>query len=794
MNQTFKEGDNQEPTLEILQARITELEENLKATTEASDAGLRFAQFAMDRASDCIFWMRPDAKFIYVNDAACCSLGYTREELLSLTVHDIDPDYPAHIWPEMWEKIKKGGSFSFDAHHRTKKGHVFPVEIRVNYLEFEGKEFNCAIARDLSERKRMKSELEAMESLTHSLLDFFPELIFFKDVHGRYLDINPQFEKTFHLRRQDIIGKTDEEVFSTQQTAGFRANDKQVIQTQRPLKCEETVIHDDGPHTAIMHKFPLKDPNGNVYGIGGITTDITLRKKTERELKTSEERSRRQLAELELLYNSSPIGLCFMDTDMRFVRINDRMASINGCPAKDHIGRTLGEVLPTVAKKVEPIYQKVIETQQPQIEFEISGETQSNPSRKSAWLVSYHPLVENGKVLGVSTVVQDITDLKQMETQFRQVQKMEALGTLAGGIAHDFNNVLGVILGYAQLSQYKTNGNAALENHLQEIINAGKRAKDLVQQILTFSRHEKILHKPVELTSLVPDVLKMVRATLPSTIDIHQHVSKQAKLMLGDPTQIQQVVLNLCANAEYTMRGTGGTLEVGVENIEFKEPQNFNHLTLKPGLYIRLLVKDTGQGISPENMNKILDPFFTTKGVGEGTGMGLAVVHGIVIAHHGAISVESKLGEGTTFAVYFPSVELNNEAQIMSTPLETSLKKKIRILFVDDEFPLACVGKEILETLGCDVDICHNGLEAFERFRRDPNQYDVVISDQTMPGMTGEKLAQQLLHLRTDLPIILCTGFSHSMTPEKAEQMGIKALLKKPVQQEDLIQTLNKIF
>lgn len=388
----------------------------------------------------------------------------------------------------------------------------------------------------------------------------------------------------------------------------------------------------------------------------------------------------------------------------------------------------------------------------------------------------------------------DITDLKEMEAQLRQAQKMEAIGTLAGGIAHDFNNVLGIILGYAELAQLKTSGNKAIENHLQEITVAGKRAKDLVHQILTFGRQKQILQQPIDLNMHIREVLNMVRATLPSTIDFRSRFSPEAISILGDPTQLQQVVLNLCSNAEQAMREKGGTLEIGTESLEFIKASHFDQWTLDPGRYIRLWVKDTGLGIPQHLMNRIFDPFFTTKEVGEGTGMGLAVIHGIVTTHQGAISVNSTLGQGTTFDIYFPAQDFKNLPSEKSVPQAVTLKKTARILFVDDEMPLAYFGKEILEALGCDVDICTNGLEALECFQKDLSRYDVVISDQTMPGMTGEKLAQRLLQLRPDLPIILCTGFSYSMTPEKAKHMGIKTLLKKPVLKEDLIATLNTVL
>jgi len=369
---------------------------------------------------------------------------------------------------------------------------------------------------------------------------------------------------------------------------------------------------------------------------------------------------------------------------------------------------------------------------------------------------------------------------------------MEAIGTLAGGIAHEFNNILSAILGYTELSLYDVPPENHLWHNLQEVLSAGKRGRDLVQQILKFSRYTEQARQPVELHLLIQEALLLLRPSLPSTIEITQALDAAVGPVLADPTQIHQVLMNLCANAEYAMRGTGGILEVRLEAVAIDAAFAAVHPELRPGPHVRLTVQDTGHGMAPEIMERIFEPFFTTKGVGEGTGMGLAVVHGIVTSHEGAITVASTLGQGTTFAIYLPKIQ--EASADISGPDGPIPRGEERILFVDDEAVLAHMGQELLGHLGYRVVVHTSSLEALEDFRAAPQFFDVVITDQTMPHVTGEALAIELRRIRPDVPIILCTGFSHSMTAERAQELGIAAFLMKPLVTRDLALTIRQVL
>lgn len=383
--------------------------------------------------------------------------------------------------------------------------------------------------------------------------------------------------------------------------------------------------------------------------------------------------------------------------------------------------------------------------------------------------------------------------LQQKERQLQIAQRMEALGTLAGGIAHDFNNILGAILGYTDLAIRRLHDTPNAQLHLQEVLVAGNRAKHLVRQILTFSRRTDPEQHWVDLKLIVQEVLQLLRATLPANIEITHHIHENVGFVFADATQMHQVLMNLCTNAEYALRPNGGILEIRLEPFEVTEEFSGSHPDLQLGPHVQLTVRDTGCGVPFEVAQRIFDPFFTTKGVGEGTGMGLAVVHGIVVNHQGSVTLESTPGSGTTFTIYLPCGYVPKAERADGGNISNSTRKGC-ILFIDDEEPLAHLGKEQLEELGYEVIVCTNSLEALDIFSRSPAKFDVVITDQTMPHMTGEQLAKELYRIKPELPIILCTGYSHSITAEKAKSIGIQAFLTKPIQNQELYLALQEVL
>ena len=393
----------------------------------------------------------------------------------------------------------------------------------------------------------------------------------------------------------------------------------------------------------------------------------------------------------------------------------------------------------------------------------------------------------------ITEYVQAVAEKENSQKQLIQAQKLESIGTLAGGIAHDFNNILTAVLGYTQLTliAVEHGKETGIEDDLKEVYSAGLRAKDLVQQILTFARQSDEELNPIQIAFIIKEVLKFIRSSIPTTIEIKQNITSDSFIM-GNSTQIHRIMMNLCTNAAQAMEQTGGTLEISVKNttIDPSTMQGKHHV--KPGDYIEIKVADTGDGIEPQIIGKIFDPYFTTKGPGEGTGMGLAMVHGIVETYGGTILVESTLGRGTLFTLYFPIVETSNAPLVYEKHAIAAGQE--RILFVDDEVQIAKMASRTLSQLGYSVTTRTSSIDALELFRSKPGDFDLVISDITMPKMTGDALAKELIEIRPNIPVILCTGYSKRFSEIDSSEIGIKALAEKPYTREGLATTVRRVL
>ncbi len=375
---------------------------------------------------------------------------------------------------------------------------------------------------------------------------------------------------------------------------------------------------------------------------------------------------------------------------------------------------------------------------------------------------------------------------RKLENQLQQVYKMEAMDTFAGGIAHDFNNILAVILGNAEIAIDDDPDWEQVQCSLQEIRKVCLRAKALVKGILAFSRQDRQALKSIRITSIIKESIKFLRSSIPSTIDIHHQISNLSFPILSNPVHINQVMMNLCANAFQAMQEEGGVLTISLNEVMVEQDEKDRlRRNMRPGQYAHLSVGDTGCGMDPKIQKRIFDPYFTTKSSGEGTGMGLALVHGIIKNHGGEIFVKSELNKGSVFDVYFPRAEIK-PADMVVIPSETSPTGSERILLIDDEEPVIRVTDKILKNLGYDVTPVQNSQEALTLFRSDPDQFDLVITDTTMPKMTGVELSEALMTLRADLPIILCTGYSEKISQKKADALGVKGLLMKPITKSEM--------
>ena len=399
--------------------------------------------------------------------------------------------------------------------------------------------------------------------------------------------------------------------------------------------------------------------------------------------------------------------------------------------------------------------------------------------------LEYHTLLREQNIILEKKVEERTQALARSENQLQQVMKLQAIGTLAGGIAHDFNNILFPIVGYTELTLDDVPEGSQARQNLEEVLKATNRAKELVQQILTFSRQNGQERKPLKVQTLIKEALKLLRATIPSSIEIHSSIDEDCGLVKGDPTQIHQVIMNLCTNAYHALQETGGKLEISLKEKNISYEQSRERVGMKVGRHFELIVKDNGQGMTPQVMERIFEPYYTTKEQGKGTGLGLSVIHGIIKNHGGDISVHSQPGKGATFIVYLPIID---DIDVEIEPVETvsATNGNERILLIDDEEQIIDFEHRILEGLGYKVTPKTDSEEALEEFSARPDCFDLVITDMTMPKITGDRLARRLMDINPQIPVILCTGFNEAITEEKALAMGIDKFVMKPIVKDEL--------
>ena len=496
---------------------------------------------------------------------------------------------------------------------------------------------------------------------------------------------------------------------------------------------------------------------------------------------------------VENIFDAAIDGFIFTDTSGKVLRANRAMASMLGIPVESLNGMHISDLVPHqkgsrnrgsefLTYLTRDGYVRNFETELQSINGTITVEI------NGVYITDSDEQTQQGAFF----CFRDITEQKRIQEQLRQVQKMEAIGTLAGGIAHDFNNILAGMMGYAELSLEQIAKTDPLRRNVEQIVKLCIRARNLVRQILDFSRKGDEERVPIVMNDLIRETLHLLRASIPATIEIRDTLCDEQIVVKANHTQLHQILMNLAANAADAMSENGGVLEILLSRCTIDSSYEYQCFKIPPGTYAKLTVKDTGIGIAPEHISRIFDPFFTTKEVGKGTGMGLSVVYGIVNNHEGDIRVQSIQGEGTTFEILLPcSEELSKAPPKRYTAFEGGTE---RILFIDDEIVLVDLWKQTLKALGYRVEAYHECFEALEHFRRDPCGFDLVITDQTMPKMTGDQLARQILQIRPDIPIILCTGYSEKISEERVREIGIKALLMKPIRTYDIAQAIRNVL
>lgn len=590
-----------------------------------------------------------------------------------------------------------------------------------------------------------------------------------------------------------------------------------------PVRNREPIVINDyaGPHSAkrgypdghvAMRRFmsvPVLDREKVVLiaAVGNKTDPYTHRDvvQLERLMQGAWEQIRRKRQELKIaekeglwrsLAESSPDHILLIDPDLKITFANH---AAPGLSVEELIGK---DVVSYVEADRQSEIRSLLERAVSHGE-RVTYETRySTPEGKEIFYESVViPRKIGNSIVGLTLSARDITGQKkaerekqQLQEQLRQSQKMEAIGTLAGGIAHDFNNILSPILVYAEMALMDLPDDSPLREGLQQINAAGERARDLVEQILAFARKQKGELVRTKASLIVKEAVKFLRSAIPTTIGIQYDMAASRDVILADPTQLNQILMNLCTNAAHSMEKCGGELHVILENEYFDSELAQRISSLEPGHYLKLTVKDTGHGIEPPLLNKIFEPYYTNKAVGKGTGMGLALVHGIVKSHGGAITVESEVGRGTSFHVYFQLVETDTAISHTSPGSMQLPTGNESILLVDDEGLVVDAVKTMLERLGYKVTARTSSVETLDLFRHNPGEFDLVITDQTMPNMTGRELAREMMFIRPDVPIILCTGFSDQIEEKRAEEMGIRGFLTKPAGMKAMSEKVREVL
>jgi len=605
---------------------------------------------------------------------------------------------------------------------------------------------------------------------------------------------NMQLSKMTGYTKEELIGKssrllypTDEEFESVGEKKYSQIKKKGTGSVETRWKRKDGKIIDVLLSSTPVNMYNLSD------GVTFSAFDITNRKKAEEQVVASEERYR-------IIIESASDGIFTISRDCKFTSLNSALETLIGQKRSEWIGKTcLDLIYPDDIEVAKETFQQALNGNNPIIhEFKINSTTKR---KYKTCEFKLKPKYNKSKELtGIVGFVRDITEYKQaqetvqrIETQLRHSQKMEAIGTLAGGIAHDFNNILSGIFGYAQLVEMNMESSDKIKHYISQVVKGAQRASALVQQILTFSRQSENKKQPLMISIIIKEALKLLRASIPSTIEIKEDISTNTKVM-ADSTQIHQVIMNLCTNAYHAMADRGGTIEIRLQEINISHQDSVPELNKLAGKYLKLEVSDTGYGIDDGLIERVFDPYFTTKKTGEGTGLGLALVRAIVEDHSGFIEVDTEMNKGTSFYIYLPVLNETVSVDMVPQKKGTLLRGNENILFVDDEEAIRLVFKDVLKECGYKVHTCKNGTDALTAFNKNPDDFDLVITDMTMPGISGDKLAINLLEIRPELPIILCTGYSDKMFEAKAADIGIKKFVQKPISNNELTFLIRQVL
>ncbi|MFH1033563.1 MAG: PAS domain S-box protein [Pseudomonadota bacterium] len=762
--------------LEQLRQRLAQAPQPPAPQALASASAYRqvFAQAALGMAL-----VSPQGRFQQVNRHLCEMLGYSEHELCALHVNDLTHPDDLEATLRHLRHLRRGPRVVQQERRFVHRyGHALWVLVKSTLVsDQEGRlQYVISLFMDITQQKAAEAALHESEEKYRTIFETAGSAMVIMEEDTTILLANTEFARLTGVRKEDLDGKRSWTEFiashDVRRMLGYHRL-RRVDPGAAPRAYEAQVRDNQGGlHDCLVTVAVVPGTRRSVASL----LDLTERKQAEAER-----------ALLATAISQAAEAVLVSDRQGRVQYANPAMERLSGSLRQDLEGRNL-RLLDQGPAFPDEMWMALTRGEA------WTGRTSGRDGQGAALAVeaSLSPVRDQGGELVNFVLVQrDVTHEARLEAQLRQAQKMEAIGTLAGGVAHDFNNILASVLGFTEIAlhDYLEPGHPA-RSPLEEVVRAGKRARDLADQILTFSRRRGEERLPLSLAPVLKEALKLLRASLPSTIQIQARLDEQTGPVLADPTQMHQVIFNLCANAAQAMGQTGGVLEVGLERRDISQEQALALPGLEPGPHVILSVADDGQGMAPEVLERVFEPYFTTKGPGEGTGLGLAVVHGIVKSHRGAIRVRSQSGLGTTFQVFFPQAQEGRQLPVPSDVMAP--RGRERVLLVEDEPEVAAMTSTMLGNLCYQVSTFTDSQEALAAFERQPQDCDLVLTDQTMPHLTGAELAQRLLTLRPELPVILCSGYSEMVSPEQARSLGIRQFLKKPIMRQELALALRR--
>lgn len=755
-----------------------------------------------DTIDDMLFIIADDGTILHTNAASTASLGYSQDEFRGMHVLDVHPSGRREEAGRTLQQMLSGQANACLVPLRSKSCEHIPVETKITHGTWDGKPVLFGISRNITERIKNQSALVESERKFRELTEFLPLPLFETDLQGKVTYINLEVKKFFGLSRDDLQQGVSAFSFCTFEELDIALeNQKKILAPGYvPRGNEYNIIMKDGSRRSVLlYSSPIR-LGDRVSGVRTTVVDLSELKRAESALRESA-LLKRVSEEFKSIIDNIPGAVYRISSSgaIRFLSVPN--SSSPAVELLSGLSGSLEEVISLIHAKDRQIvidsYQQLCQEPASQV---ITYRVGLNGS-KVRWIEDRKTSVfsEDGVFSGIDGILFDITDRvmaqeenRQLESRLRSTQRIETIGTLAGGIAHDFNNILTPILGYAEMGLLSLPDHDPLQEYFSEITKAAERARNLVAQILSFSRADERTPSVVGVQAIVKEALKLLRPSIPSTITIEQMIDNTCSNILADPSQIHQVIVNLCTNAFQAMEESGGVLSIDLREI-LPDAGMLKMLSrLSARRYLQLSVTDTGTGMDEATMERIFEPFFTTKSVNKGTGLGLSVVHGIITSYNGEIAVDSKPGKGTAFRIYLPVINESAEEETSEKPFG---KGNASILFVDDEQASVRMMTMMMTKLGFTIRALSSPLEALELFRHNSERFDLVITDLTMPDMTGIELARQLHEISPQLPVILMTGYGKDLESTiPLSRYGICRFLKKPVNLALLASTINDVI